>query len=44
MQDVRPHGVDAEIDSDTIAVGVREVIAGDSLEGLSSIVLNRLCS
>jgi hypothetical protein len=44
-------GEDAETDSDTIAVGVKErdeeeeyVIAGDSLEGLSSIVLNRLCS
>ena len=43
-------GDDAETDSDTIAVGVREhdkdkeVIAGDSLKTLSSIVLNRLGS
>jgi hypothetical protein len=42
---------DAETDTDTIAVGVREgdeeeevIIDGDSLEGLSSIVLSRLGS
>jgi hypothetical protein len=44
-------GDDAETDTDTIAVGVREgdeeeeeIIDGDSLEGLSSIVLSRLSS
>jgi hypothetical protein len=42
---------DAETDTDTIAIGVKEsdeeeeeVIDGDSLEGLSSIVLSRLGS
>jgi len=42
---------DAETDTDTIAVSVREgdeeeevIIDGDSLEGLSSIVLSRLSS
>jgi hypothetical protein len=43
-------GYDVETDVDTIAVGVRErdddeeVIDGDSLEGLSSIVLSRVRS
>ena len=44
-------GDDVETDTDTIAVGVREgdeeeeeTIDGDSLEGLSSIVLSRLSS
>jgi hypothetical protein len=47
----RRDGDDAETDTDTIAVGVREgdeeeeeMINGDSLVGLSSIVLSRLCS
>jgi hypothetical protein len=42
---------DAETDADTIAVGIREgdkeeeeIIDGDSLEGLSSIVLSQLGS
>ena len=44
-------GDDAETDTDTIAVGVKEgdeeeegIIDGDSLEGHSSIVLSRLGS
>jgi hypothetical protein len=47
----RRDGDDAETDTDTIAVGIREgdeeeeeMIDGDSLVGLSSIVLSRLCS
>ena len=45
----RAVGASDRDDTDTIAVGVREeeeeeIVDGDSLEGLSVIVLSRLCS